>query len=261
MLGLTRYPSERPLDDDAPWLVFIHGLLGDGQDWAKVLPNFSRYSCATLDLPGHGASRSVGVESFDHLDHLLAQTLLAYNINRYILVGYSLGGRTAMYHAALGQSGGLCGLIIEGGNPGLDDPAERDARRAHDAQWAARFRQLPFDEALDAWYRQPVFADLDDEARGRMIEKRIRNNALTVADMLEATSLGRQPWLTARLNDAVEKRRLPFCYLCGERDLKFQRIALENHFPLRIVPAVGHNAHSGNPEGFAKSLLTFLKEC
>lgn len=211
-----------------------------------------------MDLPGHGASRSVGVESFDHLNGLLTQALMAYNINRYILVGYSLGGRTAMYHACFGQNDGLCGLVIEGGNPGLNDSAERDARLAHDAQWAERFRRLPFSEVLDEWYRQPVFADLNEDARGRMIALRAQNNALTVADMLEATSLGRQPWLTERLNDEVERRRLPFCYFCGERDLKFQRIALENHFPLRIVPAAGHNAHSGNPQGFAKSLLTFL---
>lgn len=124
MLSLTLHPAEPSLDCDRPWLVFIHGLLGDGRDWEKVLPYFRGYSCVTVDLPGHGRSNdvalaSVDTEGFAQLSQLLTETLLFYNINRYILVGYSLGGRTAMYHACFGQRDGLCGLVIEGETPAL----------------------------------------------------------------------------------------------------------------------------------------------
>lgn len=40
--------------------------------------------------------------------------LKEYDINHYWLIGYSLGGRIAMYHACFGETSGLMGLIVEG---------------------------------------------------------------------------------------------------------------------------------------------------
>lgn len=39
-----------------PCLVWLHGLLGSGDDWLPVLPYFAGGPQVTLDLPGHGAS-------------------------------------------------------------------------------------------------------------------------------------------------------------------------------------------------------------
>ncbi|AWH89821.1 2-succinyl-6-hydroxy-2,4-cyclohexadiene-1-carboxylate synthase [Limnobaculum parvum] len=260
MLAVTRYPSVEA-DDNQPWLVFLHGLLGDGHDWDAVLPHLNHWSCITIDLPGHGQSQDISVNGFEHLSQQLGETLLSCNINRYILIGYSLGGRCAMYHTCFGESDGLVGLAIEGGNPGLNADSERQARLHHDSRWAEQFRHQSLPEVLAQWYQQPVFANLNDESRQRLILRRHHNDGHHVAQMLESTSLGCQPQLGERLNTRLKHRNIPFCYLCGEQDAKFQQIALENHFPLRIVAAAGHNAHSANPEGFAAQLLTFLKEC
>ncbi|MBK5145310.1 2-succinyl-6-hydroxy-2,4-cyclohexadiene-1-carboxylate synthase [Budviciaceae bacterium BWR-B9] len=260
MLAVTRYPSAAA-DNHQPWLVFLHGLLGDGQDWSSVLPYLNRWSCLTIDLPGHGKSQDISVNGFEQLGQQLAETLLACNINRYILIGYSLGGRSAMYHTCFGESDGLVGLVVEGGNPGLSSESERQARLQHDGRWAEQFRQQPLSEVLSQWYQQPVFANLSDQSRRQLILRRSHNNGDNVAHMLESTSLGCQPPLGELLNARLKQRNIPFCYLCGEQDAKFQQIALENHFPLRIVAAAGHNAHSANPDGFAAQLLTFLKEC
>ena len=46
---------------------------------------------------------------------------------------------------------------------------------------------------LADWYRQGVFADLDDDARTRQAARRLGNDGKAVAAMLRATSLGRQP--------------------------------------------------------------------
>ncbi|GKX62419.1 2-succinyl-6-hydroxy-2,4-cyclohexadiene-1-carboxylate synthase [Pragia fontium] len=260
MLAAKCYPAEGA-DKCQPWLVFIHGLLGDGQDWQEVLPHISGWSCMTIDLPGHGGSKPIAVENFEQMSDQLRETLLAHDIQRYILIGYSLGGRCAMYHGCFSADDGLAGLVIEGGNPGLINQQQRDERQAHDQLWADKFRHYPLPDVLDQWYRQPVFASLNEEARQRLILRRGTNSGAGVAKMLESTSLGQQPWLTERLSQLVTQRNLPFCYLCGEQDAKFQQIALENHFPLRIVAAAGHNAHVANPKGFADQLINFLKEC
>ncbi|MCD1124548.1 2-succinyl-6-hydroxy-2,4-cyclohexadiene-1-carboxylate synthase [Jinshanibacter sp. LJY008] len=260
MLAVTRYPLVEA-DNNRPWLVFLHGLLGDGQDWEALLPHLNHWPCITIDLPDHGNSQNISVDDFEQLSQQLAETLQACNIKRYILIGYSLGGRSAMYHTCFGESDGVVGLVVEGGNPGLSSEAERQARLLHDSRWAEQFRHQPLPEVLAQWYQQPVFANLSDESRQRLIVRRGHNGGNNVARMLESTSLGRQPRLADILNTQLKRRNIPFCYLCGEQDAKFQQIALENHFPLRIVAAAGHNAHSANPEGFAKQLLTFLKEC
>jgi pimeloyl-ACP methyl ester carboxylesterase len=74
-----------------------------------------------LDLPGHGGSAHLSVSGFEAVNALLESTLISYNILNYWLVGYSLGGRIAMFHAAQ-QPPGLCGLIVEGGHRGCKMP-------------------------------------------------------------------------------------------------------------------------------------------
>lgn len=108
------------------------------------------------------------VRDFSEMRQQLALTLRAQVITRYWLIGYSLGGRIAVDFAAscVGEvAEGLRGLLVEGGNPGLQEDIERQERMEHDARWAWRFRHEPLSVVLADWYRQGVFADLDDETR------------------------------------------------------------------------------------------------
>jgi 2-succinyl-6-hydroxy-2,4-cyclohexadiene-1-carboxylate synthase len=169
-------------------------------------------------------------------------------------VGYSLGGRIAMYHACHGRHAGLQGVIVEGGNPGLEDEEQRRRRCEQDALWADRFRREPIAEVLADWYQQPVFKELSHVHRQALIAARSVNSGPAIADMLEATSLGRQPYLAPQLRQLS----VPLQVLCGENDPKFQRLARDAGLPLRIVPQAGHNAHLANPQDFVAELQTFL---
>ncbi|MBS0976325.1 2-succinyl-6-hydroxy-2,4-cyclohexadiene-1-carboxylate synthase, partial [Serratia rubidaea] len=72
--------------------------------------------------------------------------------------------------------------------------------------------------------------------------------------MLEATSLGRQPWLAPQLRQLP----LPKLVLCGAEDAKFQALTRAAGLPLRIIEQAGHNAHLANPRAFAAQLNDFL---
>ncbi|MEC5342254.1 2-succinyl-6-hydroxy-2,4-cyclohexadiene-1-carboxylate synthase [Brenneria populi] len=237
-----------------PWLVCLHGLLGSGEDWLPLVPFFAGWPLLLVDLPGHGASRDIGASGFAPLGRQLTATLQAQGIAAFWLLGYSLGGRVAMYHACCAASPGMQGLLVEGGNPGLAQPRLREERLAHDAGWARRFRREPIDDVLADWYRQAVFADLDAAQRAALVARRRHNDGAAVADMLEATSLGRQPWLGERLR----RLNFPFAYLCGERDAKFQTLAKQYNLPLLTVPQAGHNAHLANPTQYAARILSFI---
>ncbi|MEE9659213.1 2-succinyl-6-hydroxy-2,4-cyclohexadiene-1-carboxylate synthase [Enterobacter cloacae complex sp. CARB60] len=237
-----------------PWLVFLHGFSGDCREWQRVGEGLSDYPRLYLDLPGHGRSRDLAVAGFDEMSRLLTRTLLSYNILKFWLVGYSLGGRIAMFHACQ-QPKGLLGVMVEGGHPGLQDADARNARRASDRRWATRFRTEPLEKVFTDWYQQPVFASLTDAQREALITLRSQNCGATLAMLLEATSLAVQPDLRA----ALGARDFSFDYLYGERDEKFAVLAAEVNAVRHVIPNAGHNAHRENPDAVIASLAQILR--
>lgn len=97
-----------------PWLVFLHGFAGDCHEWRTVGQAFGAYPRLYIDLPGHGGSAHITVNHFADVSELIKNTLNSYNILNYWLVGYSLGGRVAMFYVSQPREG-LCGLVVEGG--------------------------------------------------------------------------------------------------------------------------------------------------
>lgn len=210
--------SSKP-QTQSPTLIMLHGLLGSRHDWAEVSAGLDGVDCLALDLPGHGQNHQVRVASFEAFHHLLCDTLRDRGVSRYCLLGYSLGGRLALYHASR-QPQGLEALWLESAHPGL--PAnERSARIAHDERWAIRFEQETLENVLADWYQQPVFADLTDAQRTQQIQRRLANSGPAIATMLRSTSLGHQPSLWQWLEDTS----LPVGYFSGRRDAKFHHLA------------------------------------
>ncbi|AXH61030.1 MULTISPECIES: 2-succinyl-6-hydroxy-2,4-cyclohexadiene-1-carboxylate synthase [Providencia] len=241
----------------APWIIYLHGLLGSADDWLPVIEQTCAFPSLAVDLPGHGGSHSEPCLGFSHFDQQLSALLQYHQINEYYLVGYSLGARLAMHFACYYQPNGLLGLVIEGGNVGLVNEKERIARAANDAAWAQRFRSEPIEEVLDDWYQQTVFADLSVIQRQRLIQLRRQNNPQSIAAMLENTSLAKQPFLA----DKLRKLTCPYRYFCGEKDQKFRSVSQQYALPLTLIENAGHNAHRENPMGFATALHHFLSHC
>lgn len=239
---------------ELPWLVFLHGFSGDSREWMAVGERFSRHPRLYIDLPGHGGSSAIYARNLNAVCLQLHATLVSYNILKYWLVGYSLGGRIAMYSSCQNPAG-LQGLIVEGGHPGLTHSAAREARWLSDASWAQRFRHEPLAEVFNDWYRQPIFAGLSGGQRRELVAVRSENSGAALAAMLEATSLAVQP----DLRSALRRCDFPFYYLCGEHDHKFRAIGAELAAPCQLINDAGHNAHRENPGGTAACLAHILR--
>lgn len=242
-------------DSARPWLVFLHGFSGDGREWQAVGERLADWPRLYLDLPGHGASSAIPGADFAAVSSRLQDLLVSYNILNYWLIGYSLGGRIAMYFACQQERAGLQGLIVEGSHSGLTSDAERRLRREGDLHWATRFAREPLEEVFADWYRQPVFASLSDSQRQALVAQKARNNGVALAEMLMATSLSAQP----DLRPALVGRGYPFYYLCGERDAKFRALAGALDAPCTLIPLAGHNAHRENPDAVALRLAEILQ--
>ncbi|SUH14593.1 acyl-CoA thioester hydrolase YfbB [Salmonella enterica subsp. enterica] len=133
------HAQHMPGQPGAPSLVFLHGFSGDCREWQPVGEQFhgcSRLILTYRDMADLRLFRSAALPMSS--DYWRA-TLISYNILKFWLVGYSLGGRVAMMAACQGIPG-LCGLVVEGGHPGLQNEQARAERRLSDGRWAERFR-------------------------------------------------------------------------------------------------------------------------
>src|SRR3546814_16508641 len=70
-----------------------------------------------------------------------------------------MGARFCL-HVALTNPELVAGLVLIGGTAGIEDPDERDARRAQDLRTAERIAEEGLAPFLDAWLPQPLFAGL-----------------------------------------------------------------------------------------------------
>ena len=90
--------------DNAPQVVFVHGLGGSYETWSLNLPAFAeRFRSCALDLVGSGSSDKPAIDySVPSLADFLARFLdaLGGDWQRVSLVGHSLGGAIALAFAS-----------------------------------------------------------------------------------------------------------------------------------------------------------------
>ncbi|MEX0600608.1 MAG: 2-succinyl-6-hydroxy-2,4-cyclohexadiene-1-carboxylate synthase [Rhodothermales bacterium] len=244
-------------------ILFLHGFMGSQADWSDVVGVLqSTYRCLCVDLPGHG--RSVGLSgaySMEDATGRLVDVLDREGIDRAHLVGYSMGGRTALHVAANHADRCRC-LVLESASPGLATERERAERRQVDEERAVRIETTDFEAFLVDWYRQPLFETYRqyEGLLGQMIRSRRSNHPNELARSLREMGTGRQPSLWDRL-DHVDR---PTCILVGGLDDKYVKIGerMADAMPrsrYEVVPDAGHNVHAEVPETFTKILSDFLR--
>lgn len=245
-----------------PALVLLHGFMGTGLDWGQLTETLSQdYYCVAIDLPGHGMSQDTLVSrrsGFAQTHKRIEITLQRLDIHSYALLGYSLGGRIAFYHATR-KPKGLKALLVESAHPGLKEAEKRLERLKHDHQWAKRLRQEPFEQVLADWYQQPVFSNLSQTQRQEQIRRKTQLDPRPLANMLEATSLAEQP----PLSDKLAKLSLPIALFNGRRDNKFCKISEQLSQRLKqpqrlMFDNAGHNIHFEQPELFTDRVRQVL---
>ena len=252
-------------DRHRPTVVFLHGFMGNSGDWAEVAELLSdRFHCLAVDLPGHGATTVNGPDSLYGMEptaEALMVWLAAMKINSAHLVGYSMGGRLAVYLASRRRADWQS-VVLESASPGLATAAERQARCEHDRMLARRLLSTPYDRFLDQWYNQPLFASIRrDPARfEKLLAARDDVDTHGFARSLLHMGTGSQPsaWNSLGLIP-------PSLLLVGEMDAKFKEIAARMAAKMRtaavtVVPDAGHNVHFEQPEKYASLVRAFLTQ-
>lgn len=233
-------------------LVLLHGFSGTRHAWDGVADALDRerYLPVALDLPGHGeqsdAPRPITFEG-------CVASVLDRSPARFALAGYSMGGRVAL-HLALTAPERVSALALIACNPGIEDPAERSNRRLADERLAEDLERIPFEQFIERWRTQPLFAQ-DPPRVGELARAdQRRNDPLALAAVMRGLSTGAMAPLWARLGELS----MPVLVVAGERDEKFLGIAarmaaLIPGARLRVLPA-GHGAPLECPGELALAL-------
>ncbi len=253
------------LQGTGPPLVLLHGFTGSSKSWSDFLRPFTqRYQVVLLDLPGHGRTTSPeDPERYTMSD--VSQDLIAIfqalHLSDINLLGYSMGGRLALYVAAHYPEF-LNSLILESSSPGLATPKDRKARREADNQLADEILKRGIPAFVNRWQQHPLFETqnkLPDEKLEKLRRQRMTNSPLGLANSLRGMGTGRQPSLWANLTSI----HLPVYLMAGEMDSKFAGIAhqVSSALPaseLRIFPGVGHNIHLEKPNEYTSCVLDYV---
>ena len=251
-------------DPQDPPILFLHGFMGSSADWKEVMKSLAhRFYCTAVDLPGHGASLNLPPD--DHTVEGTARKVFdalgELGIKRPKIIGYSMGGRLALY-LALRYPTHFSGLFLESASPGLESPEERRARREADEMKAQRLESEDFTEFLEDWYRQPLFASVtrNEGLLQQTIEARLHNDPAELAKSLRGLGTGRQLSLWGELS----RLQVPALAVAGELDEKFVEIGrrMEAESPMigfAQIPGVGHNVHDESPGPYIGLLKDFLE--
>ncbi len=250
-------------DRRSPAVLFLHGFMGSSADWRDVMAAMQgRVFCVALDLPGHGASLGLTPEAYtiEGSARIVTHVLDELDIRSPVIVGYSMGGRLALY-LALRYPERCLGLFLESASPGLENEEERTVRRTADEERARRLEAGDFEAFLRDWYRQPLFASLarDETLLRQAIEVRRRNDPGELARSLRGVGTGSQPSLWGDL----ESLTVPALAVAGELDEKYATISsrmasLNQPIGSELVRGAGHNMHEEAPAEYAALLGRFL---
>lgn len=244
--------SERPAGPERESVVLLHGFGGTSRSWEGVIAHLpaERYRPLALDLPGHGeqadARRPITFES-------CVQGVLERAPRRFVLAGYSMGGRIAL-QIALAAPERIERLVLVSVTAGIEDPAERAGRSKRDRRLAEEIERGSIEDFVERWRAQPMFAEDPPEVDRLARADQSRNQVGGVAAALRGVGTGEMQPVWDRLSGL----QLPVTVLAGRRDRKFVRVSerMVSLLPDALLQVVGggHCLLLENPKLVAQAI-------
>jgi 2-succinyl-6-hydroxy-2,4-cyclohexadiene-1-carboxylate synthase len=233
-------------------VVLLHGFAGTGRLWDPVVARLEaeRYRPLAPDLRGHGSASARRPVSFAGC----VEDVLGLVAHPFTLGGYSMGGRIAL-QVAIAAPRRVERLILVSTTAGIDDPVERERRRAGDEALAAQIEHATIEDFVTRWTAQPLFAGTPPQAAARWRADMLDNEPPALAAALRGMGTGVMEPLWDRLGELT----MPATVLAGERDAKFRALGerLADALPrgeLVIVEGAGHGIPREDPAAVAAAI-------
>lgn len=245
-----------------PTVLALHGFGGTGASWDDVAREAGdRLRIVAPDLRGHGAAadrRPVDLAAvLDDLRPVLRALADDAPGGRVVVAGYSLGGRIGL-HLALQPGAPMGGVVLVSSTPGIEDEAERAARRVADEERAAALERDGLEAFADDWARLPLWDGDPPTARAAQRAALAAGDAAGLAAALRGLGAGAVPAVGPRLATLA----VPLTVVVGGRDARYRRIG--THVlglaaqPARqvVIPDAGHGLLREAPAAVAAALCS-----
>ncbi len=249
---------------EGPPVLLLHGFTGSLHTWDQLIEIYKHdFQFICVDLPGHGktvADTSFTMESVcDDLNELLDEL----SISTAHVIGYSMGGRTALSFTMLHPTR-VRSLILESASPGLYSTHEQLARQVKDEGLAEEIENNGVEQFVNKWENLSMFEsqkELSADVKKSIRQERMNQSAYGLAASLRGMGTGIQPSWWDKLSVFPRKVLL----LTGEKDDKFCNISKEmnehfQHSTHRVISQTGHAIHVEQPRIFGTIVREFLLE-
>lgn len=250
------------VDGEGPCIVLLHGFTGSQSTWSAFVEKWqSSFRMITVDLPGHGKTIGQASRTMKEVCDDLACLFTHLEIGPFHLVGYSLGGRTALSFALL-YPAYVTSLILESASPGLKTDQERAERIESDRRLAQRIQENGLAKFVDFWEDLPLFASqrkLAHTIRAAIREERMHQSVEGLVQSLLTMGTGCQPsWW-----DQLKELKTPVLLIVGEWDAKFVEINQQmkrklETAELAVIKQAGHAVHLEQFSLFANRITEFV---
>ncbi len=239
-------------------IFILHGIFGMLDNWHNIANHLAlNYKVITFDARNHGKSFHHPDASYDAMAHDLKNLMEYLNIESSIVVGHSMGGKTALLFADLFPD--MVNNLI------LVDIAPKKYHPGH-LEYFRAFKELDFStihsrrEAEEAFMpfapemgvRQFLLKNLEADPNGgyklKINLNAIENYYFEIIDALEFQHSFLKPthFILGEKSGYLKESDKPY---------------IEQHFPTsayHVVPNAGHWVHADNPSHFLTILNHIL---
>jgi 2-succinyl-6-hydroxy-2,4-cyclohexadiene-1-carboxylate synthase len=236
-------------------IVLVHGFTQTGNSWARIVSQLSEeFEVVAIDAPNHGGSGATTATNLEEAARLVVE---AGGPGCY--AGYSMGGRICL-QAALDHPEVVQSLVLVSATAGIEDTAERAARRRADDLLATRLETgLDLPSFLAEWLAGPLFAHLSPAQAD--VESRLANTPPALATSLRTLGTGAMEPLWERLGELTA----PVAVVAGEQDEKFTAIGrrlvagIGATAELHVIAGAGHSVPFERPDDFVRIVKSLAR--
>lgn len=232
-------------------LVFLHYFGGSAQSWQWVIAHLQKdYNCIALNLPGFGGEPALPEPSIGNYTAFIRKKLESMNVESYVLIGHSMGGKITVDVAANDPDFAVKQLILVAPSP-------------------PTVEHIP-DEELQRMLDHPNPQQAEITAKSITLKTLSpQQHALVIQNDLESDHKTWNWWLTEGVHHSIandaEHLFLPVAVLASEDDpaISFDSILKETipHLPdpkLVTIKGVGHLSPMEVPEWIAEQIKQAL---
>ncbi len=241
------------IGDGETALVFLHFFGGSTNSWLAVIDQLkNNFKCIVIDFRGFGNSPSVGKAlSVNENATDVIELIQCLKLNKFILIGHSMGGKIALAIAATTVAG-LQSLILVAPSPPTPEPTTNEDKK----------------EMLVIYGNRTAIKKLIN----KITAKQLPDNLLeeTIQDHLKINKVVWNGWIEKGsqedISDLTSKIKIPIKIISGGSDTNFSTHFLKetfnqyfNNISFDELKETGHLIPLEMPIALSNSIKYFLQ--